>query len=154
MFENSDSLRPNKQRQRHYTPVTSISSWLLSKKTWRIPSATLEAVPLATDTVKRCTCDISSDTEELLIDTSRERKKSISKQLGPPWAGNHYTVLVLNLQHPQVLLLKKAHVHVHLKFVNEHMNDSDETWENVKGLDETKTELPKLLMSGSWRSTS
>ncbi|KAL0200450.1 hypothetical protein M9458_003637, partial [Cirrhinus mrigala] len=37
----------------------------------------------------------------------------------------------------KVHLLKKAHVHAHLKFANEHLNNS-ENWVKVLCLDETK----------------
>ncbi|KAE8600677.1 hypothetical protein XENTR_v10013352 [Xenopus tropicalis] len=41
----------------------------------------------------------------------------------------------------KVPLLKKAHVQAHLKFANEHLNDSVSDWEKVLWSDETKIEL-------------
>lgn len=41
----------------------------------------------------------------------------------------------------KVPLLKKAHVHAHQKFANEHLDDSEEGWEKVLWSDETKIEL-------------
>uniref|UniRef100_A0A8C5PIV3 Transposase Tc1-like domain-containing protein n=1 Tax=Leptobrachium leishanense TaxID=445787 RepID=A0A8C5PIV3_9ANUR len=41
----------------------------------------------------------------------------------------------------KVPLLKKAHVQAHLKFANEHRNDSEENWVKVLWSDETKIEL-------------
>lgn len=41
----------------------------------------------------------------------------------------------------KVPLLKKAHVQAHLKFANEHLNDSEKAWEKVMWSDETKIEL-------------
>ncbi len=41
----------------------------------------------------------------------------------------------------KVPLLKKAHVQAHLKFANEHLNDSEENWVKVLWSDETKIEL-------------
>ncbi len=41
----------------------------------------------------------------------------------------------------KVPLLKKAHVQTHLKFANEHLNDSEENWVKVLWSDETKIEL-------------
>ncbi len=41
----------------------------------------------------------------------------------------------------KVPLLKKAHVQAHLKFANQHLNDSEKAWENVLWSDETKIEL-------------
>ncbi len=40
-----------------------------------------------------------------------------------------------------VPLLKKAHGQAHLKFANEHLNDSEENWVKVLWSDETKIEL-------------
>ena len=41
----------------------------------------------------------------------------------------------------KVPLLKNAHIHPHLKFANEHLNDSDDNWVKVLWSDETKMEL-------------
>uniref|UniRef100_A0A673VRF4 Transposase Tc1-like domain-containing protein n=1 Tax=Salmo trutta TaxID=8032 RepID=A0A673VRF4_SALTR len=41
----------------------------------------------------------------------------------------------------KVPLLKKAHIHVHLKFANELLNDSEDNWVKVLWSDETKMEL-------------
>ena len=41
----------------------------------------------------------------------------------------------------KVPLLKTAHIHAHLKFANEHQNDSEDNWVKVLWSDETKTEL-------------
>uniref|UniRef100_A0AAY5KQP5 Transposase Tc1-like domain-containing protein n=1 Tax=Esox lucius TaxID=8010 RepID=A0AAY5KQP5_ESOLU len=41
----------------------------------------------------------------------------------------------------KVPLLKKAHVQAHLKFANEHLNDSEVNWVKVLWSDETKIEL-------------
>ncbi len=41
----------------------------------------------------------------------------------------------------KVPLLKKAHVQAHLKFSNEHLNDSEENWVKVLWSDETEIEL-------------
>ena len=41
----------------------------------------------------------------------------------------------------KVPLLKKAHVHAHLKFAKEHLDDPAEAWEKVMWSDETKIEL-------------
>ncbi len=41
----------------------------------------------------------------------------------------------------KIPLLKKAHVQAHLKFVNEHLNDSEENWVKVLWSDESKIEL-------------
>ena len=41
----------------------------------------------------------------------------------------------------KVPLLKKAHIHAHLKFANEHLNDSEDNWVKVLWSDETKMEL-------------
>uniref|UniRef100_A0AAZ3QYT6 Tc1-like transposase DDE domain-containing protein n=1 Tax=Oncorhynchus tshawytscha TaxID=74940 RepID=A0AAZ3QYT6_ONCTS len=38
-------------------------------------------------------------------------------------------------------LLKKAHNHAHLKFANEHLNDSEDNWVKVLWSDETKMQL-------------
>lgn len=40
----------------------------------------------------------------------------------------------------KVHLLKKAHVQASQKFANEHLDDSEEGWEKVLWLDETKIE--------------
>ncbi len=40
-----------------------------------------------------------------------------------------------------VPLLKKAHIQAHMKFANEHLNDSEENWLKVLWLDETKIKL-------------
>ena len=41
----------------------------------------------------------------------------------------------------KVPLLKNAHVQARLKFVNDHLNDSEKSWEQVLWSDETKIEL-------------
>ncbi|KAI4874910.1 hypothetical protein NFI96_003971 [Prochilodus magdalenae] len=47
-----------------------------------------------------------------------------------------------------VPLLKKAHVQAHLKFANEHLDDSESDWEKVLWSDETSLALTQLAVFG------
>ncbi|KAI4885645.1 hypothetical protein NFI96_007302 [Prochilodus magdalenae] len=55
-------------------------------------------------------------------------------------AGMGYKAMSKKLDE-KVPLLKKAHVQAHLKFANEHINDSERDWEKALWSDETKIEL-------------
>ncbi len=75
----------------------------------------------------------------------------ISRQLGPQSPSKTFVTLRRNglksCSTRKVPLLKKSHVQAHLKFANEHLNDSEKAWKKVLWSDETKmSSLPSTRL--------